>query len=45
MSIWAPHRVVSEMYDEAARAVDDNDRGREVMARWALVVPWYTEYY
>ena len=38
-----PQKAVSEMYDDVVRAADDSGRGRAVVGRWALLVPWYTE--
>lgn len=39
------YRAASETYDEAARPADDRDQGMAVMARCALLVPWYTVCY
>lgn len=45
VSIRLPRREVGRTYDNVVRAAEDSGEGREAMARWVLVVPWYTECY
>lgn len=40
-----PVGEVSETYNDGARAADDCDWRREVVAQWALLVPWCIKYY
>ena len=44
VSIRLPRREVGRTHDDV-RPAEDSGEGREAMACWALVAPWYTECY